>query len=202
MALLRIDELREPEREDDDRQRPPLLPAIALDGGVRFIVGRHGTDLNALLPELEPLMHYHLPTRGQWSLHEMLAFLLHRIGPADVWITSWGISHDPLRHVLKLKESGAITSLNCFFDSRVVQECPLAHQLTLVDGIRVSLGKCHGKLLVLQNKEWGITVTTSANLTENPRWENYVISTHQVLATWTRDLIETEMDRGNAFSAL
>ena len=135
----------------------------------------------------------------------MLQFLLSRIGPAKVWVTSWGITQEPLNQILQLLDTSppVIQSLNALFDSRVKLQCPQAFQLLLgrSDRVRVRLAKNHSKLLVLINEQWAITVCSSANLTQNERLEYYVIATDRALAIHNRDWIQLELDQSLPFDA-
>lgn len=202
MVRVPLHSLRSFEPEDAPDERRPPTPAVEVAGKVTFLVGRHGTDLESLIPALHQGHAYHMPTRGEWSLHEMLAFLLNRIGPAQVWITSWGISQEPLKAVLQMKLNGQITKLHCFFDTRIKLECPQAFQLLLAaEDVVVKLGKNHSKLLVLVNERWGVTVAASANLTVNPRLEYYTIDTHRDLAEQNMTWISIEMDGGQPFDS-
>jgi len=167
----------------------PTVPAIGVEETTVFIVGKQGVDLNALLPPLKEGTAYHMVSRGHWSLHEMMSLLLSRIGPAHVSLASWGITQEPLNKVLRLARTGAISALDLYFDSRVKLQCPQAWQLILAaksEGlaipVRVGLSKNHSKVIILRNAEWGIVVSGSANLTDNPRQEYYVVTVNAGLA--------------------
>jgi hypothetical protein len=100
-------------------------------------------------------------------------------------------------------EPPVITELNALFDSRVKLQCPQAFQLLIgrTDRVKVRLARNHSKLLVLLTDTWGITVASSANLTQNERLEYYVISTDRALALHNRDWIGLELDDSQPFEA-
>ncbi len=201
MPLLKLSDLKSLVEAGSQVDHPAPFPAVSVACDAVFIVGRHGVDLNTVLPELHQDRAYLLWTRGDWSLHEMIALVLERVGVSRVWLTSWGISQEPLQSILQLKLSGQISQLNCLFDSRVKLECPQAFQLLLAaENVNVRLGKNHSKVVVLMNKEHAITIVSSANLTVNPRMETYVVLTHRNMAEACSTLIDLEMAGANPFS--
>lgn len=174
------------------------------DGTASFRVGKHGVDLAQLLPEIKPDHTYPIITNGHWSLHEMIAYLAQHTGPAAVHMTTWGITAEPLKSLLRIQEQGSITSVHCFFDSRIRKQCPEAYQLlqqAVNSGrIAVSLGKTHAKIVVLIGPRASYAICTSANLTNNPRVEAYILLTYADVAASFRSVIEQLIAGGNPFS--
>lgn len=203
--LLGRDHLRKYEMRSDDTEHIAPLPVHGAAGPVEYRVGRHGVDLAALFPSFSEDTTYLVDSIGHWSLHELIAFCLARIGPADMWLTSWGITAEPLKVILSLMESGAIQDLSCLFDSRVKLQCPQAYQLLLSQAqgrrLRVHLGKNHSKTVVLLNEAHSITIVTSANLTINPRIEGYVLMTHRSVAISKRDVVDLVISGAQPFDA-
>lgn len=200
MVLLRTSDLRL--LPANSGQESVLAEAMRpAEGGASFLVGKHGVDLATLLPLLEPERLYPLMTRGGWSLHEMILYCQSLVGPCNAWITSWGISQEPLQQIINAKRDGRFLKLNCLFDVRVRTECPQAFQLTLHDDVVVKLGKNHSKVTVLLNDQHAVTISASANLTVNPRMEHYFISTHRSVAQDTMRIVSLEMDDALPFSA-
>lgn len=175
---------------------------LSAEGGASQVIGRHGVKLRELLPDLLPDHSYFAFTRGAWSLHQMVEHVAKLIGPADVWLTSWGISQEPLNHILQMHRDGAIRQLRCLFDSRIRQECPQAYQLTLLSSATVKLGKNHSKVVVLMNERAAVVIAASANLTTNPRMESYVLLTHRHIAEGAAQLIDQVMADAQPFDAL
>lgn len=178
--------------------------AIGTSGDASFIVGRRGADLAQLLPSLPPQWTGDIITDGHWSLHEMVGYLLRLTGPAEAWLTTWGISTEPLQAILDMVRSGMITQLHLVLDHRVAQQARQAYQLlagmSTDERVRIALTKCHAKLLVLHNSTHQLRCATSANLTNNPRIEHYTISTHTGHALGTRAIIDLVMQGGKPFS--
>jgi hypothetical protein len=204
MGLLSLDEIpdhSDPESIDRPPDTTPLIPGRT---GGTFRVGKHAVDLATLLPAIEQTAGGDILSNGQWSLHEMLAYLLHRIGPAHCWITSWGISSKPMQAVLGMVRDGRIQKLKALFDHRVRLQCPDAFQLLIEMSndprVQVSLTKIHMKTIVLMNDQYALRLYTSANLTMNPRIEGYNLATDRSMAEQNRDFIETVFVGANPFT--
>jgi hypothetical protein len=187
-------------RIETEPDGPTQPTGAAVPGAVRFALGRKRADLDALIGDLRPDEHIHIPSLGSWSMHDVLAFLLRRTGPADVWITSWTITEEPVRLLLEQLQTGSIRSLKALFSERVEAMNPAAHQLARFN-LQVKLTKIHAKSIVLLNDAWGITVGGSANFTRNPRIEKYIICTHRAIAEYERDWIEAVMADADPFAA-
>ena len=169
-------------------------------GDVRFMVGKRGADLHELIGEIRQNEHIHIPSLAAWSMHDMLAYLLHKTGPADVWLTTWTITEEPVRLILALQDEKKMRFRGGLLHDRVPSMNPKAYELAAAN-LRIQLAKVHAKVLVLMNDDWGVTVSGSANFTNNPRIEKYVVCTHRSEAEFERDWIEQCIDRANPFAA-
>jgi hypothetical protein len=118
----------------------------------------------------------HFVSEGQWSMHELLEEMLEKIGPADVFVTTWTITKDPVRRIVMLKQEGRIRSLNCLLDYRIRDRKPAPFQLLQANADRISLAKCHAKVTVAINDDWALSCLSSANYSRNPRFEAGIIS--------------------------
>lgn len=113
----------------------------------------------------------HYISKGQWSLHELISWLLQQIGPADVMVTSFGLSETAIRSFLQLIDAGLIKSLQCLFDiSTKKNKFDLLMFAQNVSG-KIYLNSNHSKLILLENEKYKIIIQSSANLTVNRRFE-------------------------------
>ena len=92
-----------------------------------------------------------------------------------------------------------LTRIYGLFDERIRVNCPQAAQLVENQISDIRLTKIHAKLTVLINDDWAIGISSSANLTRNPRIESYVISTHRDIAEFYRDILLKEIQNANPF---
>jgi hypothetical protein len=126
---------------------------------------------------VEPEKIFPFFSEGTYSMHELLEFLLQKTGPATVRVMSFSITEVAIRTFLNLMENGNIKKLECIFDLTVKR-----HRLGLLYFMNnvvsaISLTKNHAKLILIQNKNWKITVVGSANFNVNDKIEAGVIST-------------------------
>jgi hypothetical protein len=169
-------------------------------GDARFVVGKKRADLAQLIGPLAHNEHIHIPSLGAWSMHDVLAYVLQQTGPADVWITSWTITEEPVRSIIELMKAGTIRNLKALFSERVEAMNPSAPQLARFN-LQVKLTKIHAKSIVVLNDSWGVTVGGSANFTRNPRIEKYIIATHRELAMHESAWIDAVMEGAEPFRA-
>lgn len=175
---------------------------LSAASSAQLSIGKHGVKLKQLLPSLAPDHTYLAITRGACSFHQMIEHVVGLIGPCDVWITSWGISQEPLNSILQLHRAGSIRRLRCLFDSRIREECPQAYQLTLLSNADIKLGKNHSKIAVMLNADASVVISASANLTNNPRMESYVLITHRSTVIDASSLIDQVMADAQPFNTL
>lgn len=174
--------------------------AVHVAGDTRFLVGRKKVDLQELIGDLVPNEHVHVPSMSSWSMHHVLAYVLSKTGPAQVWMTSWSITEEPIALIVEHLERGMITQLRALFSERVEAMNPAAHAMARFN-LQVKLAKIHAKTIVVLNDQWGVSVKGSANFTRNPRIENYVICTHREVAEADRQWIDDVMTGADPFAA-
>ena len=162
----------------EDEHQP--IPMLIGTGGSAFIDAASLKYFKSQLTNLEHNRHYHFNTGGQWSMHELLQYLLLTTGPADLFFSTWALSEDPVRAMLLMKERGYLRTISCILDYKIKDQKSKAFALAEQNFTRVKLTKCHAKVTVINNNTWGITIPGSANYTRNPRIERGVICTdHQ-----------------------
>ena len=105
---------------------------------------------------IEPLIH-----KGEWAIHEVLPFLLQRIGPAQVKIATFSISEDSLRPLFFLVESGSITKLTLLLDATVKRHKldMLLFALNITPAIRIDSN--HAKILLVRSHAFGEIVESA-----------------------------------------
>jgi len=141
----------------------------------------------------------HLVSAAEWSAHDLINHLVSQTGPVDLWFTTWSISEDGLRSMLKLRDTGGITSINAVLDWRIRIRNPSAHQLARGQVDRLRVYSCHAKIYVLRNTKWGISIVSSANMTNNPRIEASVITEDPKIAGWHSNWISQVIDGSAPF---
>lgn len=138
---------------------------------------------------------------GDWSTHDLLFFLLEQTGPARVWFTTWAISEYAIRQLYQFVEHGMILQLKGIFDYRNGVRKPAELQFLQKITTEIKPAKCHAKVTVIENDNWGISIVGSANFTRNPRIEAGVLFTCRNVAAFERDWIERELADKSVFNA-
>lgn len=136
-------------------------------------------------------------SKGRWSMHEMLEFMLRKAGPSDVYFTTWTITEDPIRRLFMLKEEGLIKSLACILDYRIKDRKPAPFQLLQNIADQHVLTQCHAKVTIVIGEELAYTCLSSANFSKNPRIEAGIIGEGRMRAAFHRDWILKEIADGD-----
>lgn len=165
----------------------------------KLVLGTAGETLEKLIPKLEKEEVVHLPSYGNWSFHHMIKHILSLTGAADVYLTSWTISEQPVKELLQLLDNGVIQDLKCLFDSRVPKQCPNAYQIAQHRFAQLKLCHIHAKVAVIINEEYQITINSSANLSRNDAIEAYVITESLVVAKHQAQWITEQLNEAYPF---
>ena len=181
--------------EKDEKPSARERMAFCDDGGSQSFSLQSMNELRNNLGNLEVGKHYHFWSRGQWSMHELLDFLLIEVGQSDVFLTTWTITEDPMRKLFLLKQDGIIKKLHCILDHRIKGRKPKPFQLLENTADRLKLTECHAKSLVIINDRMPIAVIGSANLSRNPRLEAGVITTVSEVVNFHLNIIQNEFNR-------
>lgn len=167
MSLFDVNHVLKPESEDFIKSTGLMQDYIA--GSLK--------QFKKSLEHLEHNTYYHYSTGGQWSTHELLQYLFTITGPADLYISTWAMTEEPVRALIDLKNKKLIRSIHCLFDYKIKEQKSKAFLLAESNFDSITLAKCHAKVSVIRNETWGLTVFGSANHTRNPRIERGCICT-------------------------
>lgn len=110
------------------------------------------------------------------SFHSVIEKILQCTGPAELSLASYAVSESALRVLHRLKSEGQITKLSFLFDRSVRNNKLdlLAFAAQFAD--EIFLDSSHIKLALINNDQHNVVVITTANITENERWEYYLIA--------------------------
>jgi hypothetical protein len=150
-------------------------------------------DLESNIGQLETGFHYHFWSKGQWSMHELLQFIVQKVGKSDVWMTTWTITENPVRCLFGLKKDNLIGELHCILDYRIKGRKPGPFQFLKKIADSITLTQCHAKSLVIVNENWKVSVVGSANFSQNPRLEAGVICTVPEVVDFNLKIMKNEI---------
>jgi hypothetical protein len=174
--------------------------AIKFKGTNRFGLGAKKVSLSELIGSIAKNESIHIPSLGNWSLIDMIEYILDQIGPSHVYLTSWAVKEKAVVSLLNLRTQGVIKSLHCLFDSRVPSTCPDAWQLSQANIESLKLTKIHAKVVAIQSDTHSISIVSTANLTTNPRIERYVITESDLIYNYEKSWIKEAISGGKPFN--
>ena len=133
---------------------------------------------------------------GQFSLVDVLAAVVHRIGPSALTISTWTAAKAEMTHVYDWLDRGAIVSAQWIVDrsfmNRQPELCARLRSQFGDDALRVH--RTHCKFAILRNDDRGVLIQTSANLNKNMRIENVSVSACPVLLDAYTQLVASMFD--------
>lgn len=174
----------------ENTEEKPLAEAHNHEHGHSFFfIGRSLKELKTAIGEIKKDCDIHFCTGGSWSLNNLLEYTLRKVGPANIFFSTYSITEDTLRNINALKDEGLIKSIHALFDYRIEKRKAASFQFGQNIVSSYALTKCHAKVTVIMNEEWNVTIVGSANMTHNSKLEAGVISTHAGAAEFHRNWI-------------
>ena len=186
--------------EDLTKKKPdrPKSGSVPFTGSNLLTIGKANEKLHQVFGKVIDGQSVHYASLGDWSTHDLLFFLLEQTGPARVYFTTWAISEYAIRQLYQFIEHGLILELKGIFDYRNGIRKPAELQFLQKITTDIKAAKCHAKVTVIENDNWGISVVGSANYTRNPRIEAGVLCCDKTVATFHRDWILKELSNTSA----
>jgi hypothetical protein len=114
---------------------------------------------------------------GKFSLHELVAGIIGKVGPSKVYLTSWTFKEAPARLFLQLKEQKLITELHGIFDYRIRTMDAKIYPFMQKVFDSITLTKMHAKCCVIVNDVMSVAIISTANFANNNRCELVVVNT-------------------------
>lgn len=164
-----------------------------------LVTCRAHEKLKEKLPLIGPDESYEMVSMGDWSTHDLLLHLLGFTGPASVYFTTWAISEYAIRQLYNYCQQRIILELHGIFDYRNRINKSGQIQFLQQFAARIVPAKCHAKVTVILNDQWGIAISGSANYTRNPRIENFHICSFRHVALGHRQWIEEVLENNASF---
>jgi hypothetical protein len=164
------------------------------EGPSLFFKGQSLKQLRKVIGELQQDQHIHFQTSGSWSMHNLMEYILRKIGKADVYFTTYSITEETLRNVHKLIDEDLINSIHALFDYRIEKRKAESFQFASRIMNDYCLVKCHAKVMVIANDDWKVSIVGSANMTTNTKLEAGVICTDKSVAHFHKNWIMEKFD--------
>jgi len=172
--------------------------SVPFTGSNLVAIGKANAKITQVFGTIVDGSSIHYVSLGDWSTHDLLFFLLEQTGPAKVYFTTWAISEYAIRQLYQFIEHGLILELKGIFDYRNGIRKPAELQFLQKITTDIKAAKCHAKVTVIENDNWGICVIGSANYTRNPRIEAGVLCCDKTVSAFHRDWILKELSNSSA----
>lgn len=131
-------------------------------------------------------------TKGQFSLSDLVAAILRRIGPANLNICTWTMGRPDIDTLSGWNTAGMLLNVRMVLDIGFIQfkqlECAMLKQNFGEDCIRLT--RNHAKIMTIRNGEWDIVIHGSCNFTINPRVESIEIEDNAEICDFVKSYME------------
>jgi hypothetical protein len=141
-------------------------------------IGFQKKELENAISQIKKNHAISFATKGAWSAHHLLEYLVRQIGSCEVILASWAFSEQAAKTVQALKEQGLISKLTCYLDNRIAVNAPKAKSILERTGEIIFITS-HSKMILLKNDQWSVSVVMSANFSANRRLETGIILTEE-----------------------
>jgi hypothetical protein len=164
-----------------------------LPGTNLFKLGKINETLESVLSGWDFKTDIHYVSHGHWSLHNLLEWILPKVGPCNLYIATWSLSEDATRSIISLAEQDLIKKIYAILDYRAKNRHEASFFLAQNHFAKIHTTACHAKVTVIQTDTLTLTINGSPNYTNNPRIESGVISVSPSVASfhinWIMDVI-------------
>lgn len=141
-------------------------------------IGFQKSELESAIAQIKKNHAISFATKGAWSAHHLLEYLIRQVGSCEVILASWAFSEQAAKTVQALKEQRLITNLTCYLDNRIAVNAPKAKTILERTGEIIFITS-HSKMILLKNENWSVSVIMSSNFSANRRLETGVILTEE-----------------------
>ena len=149
-------------------------------------------DIVGAIPE--PGTSLHIVNNASADFWDFIPYLASLMGPAHMHASTWSMNRTNAREMLELLDRGQLLDValltGSYFKTREHAVYATLAAGLLERGQRILAFWNHAKILVLQNERAAIVVEGSANFTQNPRIEQYVVTHSRELAEFHRSWME------------
>ena len=155
-------------------------------------VGPAKAELENALGQIENGHTYVFATKGAWSAHHLLEYIVRHVGECELILASWAFSENSARTVQSLRKEGLITKLTCFLSEKVKKHYSAAASMLEMSGTCYYL-KSHAKAILIENEKFTISIVMTANFSANRRLEIGTLLTDETSYQFFKQQFEQEI---------
>ena len=154
-----------------------------------FYISDHYRTFAQQMPKIEALQSYHFVSIGQWSMKHVVFHIAALIGKCDVWATTYGLGPGAARGIVTALDKRMFSSFRFLYDNKIKTYKEEAHNICNAN-FPVKICSTHAKVTVLQNENWSVVISGSANWSDsNDKIEVNDIIVSKNLAEFHKDWI-------------
>ncbi len=152
---------------------------------------------NIGLDEIKPEQNYHFFGNGKISLHEVISKVLYQTVTCDLLLSTWSLSSPAMKALINLRSEGLIKNACAVVDYRAPKDHADAFGMALNFFDPLAITPNHSKIVVLDNSVMPVAIAGSANLTNNPKEEYFLVSTDSGLTSYFKAHIQSLIEKGD-----
>lgn len=196
--LGRSEKLARRARYDLRAQELPLQPGVRRVCSGRTVASHLGGPaqvVGAIVPGLELCG----VTNGQFSMIDLVEYVLHQIGPADLALSTWTTGIYDEGQAVRFYQNGLLRSARFLVDPLIFERRPESVG-PMVGAFGVGAFRAvntHAKFAVLSNERFAVTIRGSMNLNKNTRLENFDLSESREVAALFLAIVDAAFARAS-----
>lgn len=171
--------------DDIEKEREQIKAAKHVVRAARFINENVAEEIGYTIGDIVQGEDIHFATGARWSLHDLIVYLIKQTGPVDLYFCTYAIKQQQANLFARMQELGLLMNIYSLVHYRIVTHD--AAVLPILEQISTKMGymRTHGKVTVLKNDTWAISIVGSANLTANTQADVGVITNNAAITdTW------------------
>jgi len=135
-------------------------------------------------------------TKGQFSIIDVIKYVLDFAGPSDLLIATWTAAQADIKKAFEFLENGNIRQVKFLVDRGFINRQPeyCAELKRLFGDESIRFLRAHAKFCVIQNEKWNFVIRTSMNLNENKRMENFEITEDKDFCEYFKRFFDVAFD--------
>lgn len=158
--------------EEDQKKPSPAVSGLPDDAKALYISG----VLDKSIGQLKQGETKHFYSFGNFNSMRLIFHILNTTGPANILMSSYGISPKTIEGIIRRKEQGTIKEFQLIIDNRVRTISPKPFDM-IVRNFDYRCTSVHAKVACIYNEDWKVTLISSQNATDNPKLERGIIYT-------------------------
>lgn len=159
-----------------------------------FISSNEMKHLDKSIGTLQEGMVIPFTTKRAFTMVHLIEYCLKNYCPRAVFYgATWGLSQKAAECLVKFKDLGLLTEINFLFDHRIQTMKPQQLEYVKYNAKSCGFTKSHAKIAALYNEEIGVSIVSSMNYTDNPRFEAGTLIVSKQSAMFFAKQIEKEI---------